>query len=270
MSSSIFKAPLNENQGSDIIKSIKLWRIWYSLSMQDILLRYRGSVLGPFWITLSMAITVFSMGFLYGVLFGVDQATYLPYFTTGMISWTFISMIVNESTKIMLESKPYMENIQLPCVLYLFRLVFRNIVVFAHNLPVYIIVALIYHFQFNANIFLLVPSLIILSVNAIFYGGVVAFISTRFPDVGTMVSSMLQILFFVTPIMWPPSALPIQYHIYLVFNPFVYYVNLIRKPLLGLSFDMSDLIGIAIITLLGGLLFTFTHDRFKKKVIFWM
>ena len=131
----------NKSSFVDLITSLNSWRIWCSLALQDIHLRYRGSVIGPFWITLSTAITVYSMGFLYGTLFRLDRASYLPYFTTGIITWNFISMIINESTKIFLESKPYMENIRLPCTVYIFRLVLRKTSVGAHILPILFYIA---------------------------------------------------------------------------------------------------------------------------------
>src|SRR3990167_7170629 len=60
----------------DITDGCKKWRIWLMLAYQDIKLRYRRSVLGPFWITMSMAITVYSMGYLYGHLFHIPIQEY--------------------------------------------------------------------------------------------------------------------------------------------------------------------------------------------------
>ena len=246
------------------------WRIWYSLGLQDILMRYRGSVLGPFWITINTAISAFSMGYLYGILLGIDRSTFLPYFTAGIMSWNFISSTANDSTRIFRESKSYLENIPVPPVVYIFRLVFRNMVIFAHTLPVYIAVAVIYQIKIDFHILLLIPTLFILCSNAIFYGTVIAFMSARFPDVGSIVSNILQILFFITPIMWSPDKLPPQYHLFLSLNPFYYFVNLIRNPLLGLSFDLKDAMGVAILTALGLLLFAAVIKTYSRRVIFWL
>lgn len=255
---------------SDLITAIYSWRVWYTLGMQDILLRYRGSTLGPFWITISTAINAVSMGYLYGMLFSIDRGTYLPYFTTGIITWNFISMIINESTKILLESKHYMENIQLPCIMYIFRLIFRNVIIFIHNLPVFIVVAFIYKIPFNFYSLNLCLGMLILCLNGIFFSTIIAFISTRFPDVGSVVSSILQVFFFITPIMWVPSALPAKYHLFLTINPFSYFVDLLRNPLLGLPFEMSTLIGAFALTLLGLSLYIPIMRTYGKRVIFWL
>lgn len=262
------QSPQDKNSG--FIKALKSWRIWYFLGKYDILQRYRGSVLGPFWITISTSITVLSMGYLYGILFGIDRATYLPYFATGMITWNFISMIINESTKIFYESKPYMENINLSCMIYIYRLIFRNLIVFLHNFPVYITIAVIYKMHITLNLFFLIPGVFILCLNGVFFGSIIAFISTRFPDVGSMVSSILQIIFFVTPVMWSPANLPEKYHLFLTYNPFYYFVNLLRNPLLGQAYNRHEITGIITLTFIGLVLSLVILRYYSRRVIFWL
>ena len=75
----------------DLWEGLKKWKIWMALAWQDIKLRYRRSVIGPLWITLSMAITVYSMGFLYSRLFHMDLDSYFPYLVSGMLAWGVIS-----------------------------------------------------------------------------------------------------------------------------------------------------------------------------------
>lgn len=262
-----FYSPSGLNELSDALKS---WRVWCSLAIQDILIRYRGSTLGPFWITISTAITAYSMGYLYGFLFHIDRMSYLPYFTTGIIAWTFISMVINESTKIFIDSKPYMENIQLSCIVYVFRLVLRNIIIFFHNLPVFISIAFLYQMKVDANLLLLIPSLFILSLNGLFFGTLIALISTRFPDVGSIIFNILQVVFFITPIMWSPVNVPEKFHFYLILNPFYYFISLIRNPLLSQPFSIQELTGITVLTCLGLCLFLPIVKTYSKRVIFWL
>src|SRR5438876_107693 len=72
--------------------------IWLMLAYQDIKLRYRRSILGPFWITISMAITVYTMGFLYGHLFHMDLQLYYPHLVSGMLAWALIASSITELT----------------------------------------------------------------------------------------------------------------------------------------------------------------------------
>src|SRR5438128_5122767 len=82
----------------DLKEGWRKWPIWLMLAYQDIKLRYRRSVLGPFWITLSMAISVYSMGYLYGHLFHSDLQVYFPFLVSGMISWALISSLISDLT----------------------------------------------------------------------------------------------------------------------------------------------------------------------------
>src|SRR5215831_16136958 len=68
---------------------------WVTLAWNDIKLRYRRTTLGPLWIVLGLGATVFSVGILYGVLFGNELSQYLPYFAAGLIVWTFIGSSLN-------------------------------------------------------------------------------------------------------------------------------------------------------------------------------
>lgn len=254
----------------DFFSAISSWRIWYALGLQDIVIRYRGSVIGPFWITISTAITVYSMGFLYGTLFGVTRTAYLPYFAAGIITWSFTSMVLGESTRILLDSKIYMENIQLPATIYIFRLLFRNVIILFHNIPVYISVALIYGINLNLNIFWLIPGLLVLFLNGVFFATLVAFVSARFPDVASIVNNILQVLFFITPIMWIPESLPPKFQLLVIANPLYYLIDLVRDPLLGNCYQMKTLIGASVVTFVGLILFTLTLRTYGKRVIFWI
>src|SRR5580692_7735728 len=63
---------------ADIVTGVVLWRLWGRLGWNDILQRYRRSVLGPFWLTASMAIMVVSLGVIYAELFNQPIDDFLP------------------------------------------------------------------------------------------------------------------------------------------------------------------------------------------------
>src|SRR5277367_1825430 len=88
----------------DLVKGFCAWRIWLTLGYQDIRLRYLRSVIGPFWITLSMAVMIYTMGFLYAKLFKADLQVYYPFIAAGMVTWNFIAMNIGESSEIFFQS----------------------------------------------------------------------------------------------------------------------------------------------------------------------
>ena len=82
---------------SDFIKSLKSTNQWWLLAWFDIRQRYRRSVLGPFWITISTAVMIVALGFLWTQIFHVDVPSFLPFFAAGTIMWVFISTQINDA-----------------------------------------------------------------------------------------------------------------------------------------------------------------------------
>ena len=120
----------------DIQSGFSEWRMCLLLAWKDIRLRYRRSHLGPFWITLSMGITIYSMGFLYGNLFGVKLSHYFPLLAAGMLTWALISTLILESTAAFVEADAYLKQMKLPFSTFVLRILARNFIIFFHQ-PMY-------------------------------------------------------------------------------------------------------------------------------------
>ena len=69
----------------DIGQAVWQPELWLMLGWQDIKQRYRRSIIGPFWLTLSTAIMVFALGFLYAAIFRQPLGEYFPYLATGLV-----------------------------------------------------------------------------------------------------------------------------------------------------------------------------------------
>lgn len=235
----------------DLKEGFVKWRIWLMLAYQDIKLRYRRSVLGPFWLTISMGITVYSMGFLYAKLFHVELQRYYPFLVGGMLSWSLISTILTEVTDGLTAADGFIKQIKMPYSLYIHRIAARNVLIFFHNILVIIPILIIFHqyAKINFNSLLLFPGLAILYFNCICYGLIIAMIGARYRDISQMIKSLVSVIFFITPVMWSPEALG-RRHYYLVdLNPFYAFIELIRSPLLGHLPTLNNLLVVSVVTL---------------------
>lgn len=256
----------------DLKNGLLKWRIWYLLANQDIKLRYRRSTLGPFWLTLSMAITIYSMGFLYGHLFHMDLQNYFPFLTAGMLTWTLISIVITELTEGFTLAEGLIKQIKLPYTLYIHRVIWRNILIFFHNSLVIIPILIIFHHtaKIDLNTLLLIPGLMIIYLNAFFYGTALAMIGARFRDIAQIVKSLLQVIFFMTPVMWSPTILPQRYQVIATLNPFYAFVDILRSPLIGLRPAMDSLLMVLLITSIGILFFYWLFPRYRSRIIYWV
>ena len=80
----------------DILGGFYSHRIWLNLALLEFKQRYRRSMLGPFWITISTGILILGMGPIYGKIFNENLGVYYRYLGIGIITWSLISGYINE------------------------------------------------------------------------------------------------------------------------------------------------------------------------------
>ena len=211
------------------------WRLACSLGWLDIKLRYRGSALGPFWLTLSSAVMVASMGLIYGTLFGVKLSDYLPFLALSIILWqSGIGGLAGEACTVFLDAEKTIRSIRMPFTVQVLRCVVRNAIVLGHNLIVPIGVFAIFDAWPGFEALLALPGIVLWSCDAIAACFLLGSICARFRDVPPIVGSILQIAFYITPIVWKPAQLG-AHGWWLPLNPFYTLLEVVRAPLLGTS-----------------------------------
>lgn len=256
----------------DIKQGTQGWQIWFMLAAQDIKLRYKRSVLGPFWITLSMAVTVYSMGYIYSQLFKTDIQQYYPFLVTGMLGWTLISTILLDFSDGFLSSHGLIKQIKLPYSLHIHRIAARNLLIFMHNVVVMLPIYIIFHKDVPINwcTLFLIPSFAIIYLNSFLYGMVIAMICARYRDIAPIIKSAMQVIFFITPVMWQPQGLAGNQHFIVDLNPIYPFLELIRQPLLGNLPTLKNLIVVLIVTCVGFLMSFRLLTRYRSRIIFWL
>ena len=257
---------------NDVKEGLQNWRIWALLAYQDIKLRYRRSVLGPFWITLSMAITVYSMGYLYSYLFHMNIREYFPYLVAGMLGWSLISTTMTDLIDAFTQADMMIKQIKLPYSLYVQKVVARNFIIFFHNILVIIPILIIFHqsAEINLSLLMLLPGLFLVYVNAISFGLVLAMIGARYRDVSQMIKSMIQVIFYITPVMWKPGLLPPSKQFIATLNPFYSFIELIRGPFIGYIPSSSCYIMALVMTLIGMGASYLLFFRSRTRIIYWI
>jgi ABC-type polysaccharide/polyol phosphate export permease len=254
----------------DIVEGALAWRLWGSLGWQDIRQRYRRSTIGPFWVTLSMGAMIGGMGVLYADLFHTDVHTYLPYLTVGVILWGLISPLVIENCNAFIDGEGIIKQVKVPLSLYVYRVVWRNLIIFGHNVVIFVIVAVLFKVWPHWSSLLAIPALLLICINGVWIGLLWGPISARFRDVPQTITSVMQIAFFMTPIMWQPSAISGR-EWFLELNPFYYFIALVRGSLLGNESPSMHLWRWALaITAAGWIVTFFLYRRCRWRIAYWL
>src|SRR5579863_1633207 len=209
----------------------KRW-LWKALALQDIKLRYRGSLLGPFWVTISTLAMVVAMGVIYPLLFHIAARQYIPYLAIGLIVWQTLATIVNEGCETFLREESVIQQVPIPFSVHAYRCVCRNFIVLAHNLAIVPLGILVLGMPLDWRVIEIVPAFVVIAINGVWISILLGMVSARFRDVPPIVASFMQVLFFLTPIMWPMEALG-DWQRVVRLNPFFAALDLVRAPLLG-------------------------------------
>lgn len=263
-------------RGSDAARAIrdlqlgfrKRW-IWWNLAIQDILMRYRGSVLGPFWVTASTMVLAGAMGLIYPKLFNVPSDTYIPYIFVSMVLWHFISAIIADACTTFVSQAGVIQQVPLPLSLHAYRVVAKGALVLAHSAVTIPFVLLFYRIPVTWHVLEVVPALAILFLNGVALALVIGAVSARFRDIPPIVTNFLQVAFFATPIFWPIEALGSS-QIYAALNPLFVMIDIIRAPLIGQVVKPTSWpIALAVTALNVSVSFMF-FAKFRKRIAFWV
>ena len=223
----------------DIASSLANYRVWMMFGWLDIKLRYRRSLLGPFWITISIGVMIMALGLLYSQIFNQAISEYLPYVGCSLILWFFISNMINEGCFTFISSEYQIKQVDQPLPLYAFRLLWRNVIIFMHNFIVTLLLLLIFNaYHWQAMIF---PLTFLLNCAIFFFLSIIlGFICARYRDVPQIVLSITQILIFITPIFWRKEFI-VKHEWITHFNPAFHLLEIMRCPLLGKPFPYESL-----------------------------
>lgn len=253
----------------DVYRGFGAWRMWWMLAKNDVVRRYRRSRVGQLWLTLSMAFMIFGMGAVYSSLFGTSISDYLPHLGTGLVLWGLISQTINESCSSFTDNESIIRQIALPRFTYLLRTIARNLFVFAHNLIILPVVYLVTGSPFNWHIVLFLPGLLLVLMNLAWIGYVLAILSARFRDIPQIVQSIVQVAFFISPVVFKPSQLRVD-HPALVLNPFASMLDVMREPLLGQLPSPSSYAILLGLLICGWLLSLAFSGRYSHRVVYWL
>jgi lipopolysaccharide transport system permease protein len=252
----------------DINLSARKWRVWHMLAWQEIKQRYRRSTFGPFWLTLSMGIQIAVMGLVVSLLFHQPFNRSLPYVALGVIFWNMISGIVNDGAMAFVGSTSWILQINLPLGMYVFQRIWSNVIAMAHNLAIFVVLAVIYRI-YDVTFLLFFLALPLVLVSLAWAPLLLAVISTRFRDLPAIVTNSFSLMFWATPIVYQPEQLGANRFI-ADLNPLTYALALLRDPLLGQIPSAKDVLAVVATGVVGWAIAFPFFARFRGRIAYWL
>ena len=248
--------------------------LWLHLGWQDIKQRYRRSVLGPIWITIATGTMAVALGGLYSKLFKLELSEHLPYVTLGLIIWNLINAAIIEGADVFVANEGLIKQLPTPLSVHVYRLVWRQVLLFAHNIIIFVVIAIIFPQPWKWTDLTFIPALLLIVLNCVWVALVFGILATRYRDISPLLFSLVQLLFYMTPIIWNDQTLRDQcaggWAKIIEFNPLLHYVDIVRAPLLGADQELRHWIVVLVCTAIGWLAAAFAMRQYRARVAYWV
>jgi homopolymeric O-antigen transport system permease protein len=257
----------------DLIGGLRKNDLWGRLGWLEIKRRYRRTMMGPFWACISLLIFVMVIGSVGSGLLSKGTADYLPFLVSGMIVWVMLQSTLLESVSVFVASANLIRQMSFEYSILAYSMVWRNLIVFAHNLLVYLLVLLVFapdKLTF-ANL-LAIPGMVVLAANCAWLAVLLGMVSLRFRDLQQLVMSIVQVSMFVTPLFWPPDGLEgLRRVLFVDLNPLYHLLTIVRDPLLGGKLPpISSCVAALAITMAGWALTYAMFAKYRKRIPYWI
>lgn len=260
-----------QRAASDIARSMGQLPLVGLLGWQDVKQRYRRSLLGPFWLTISMGVMIGTIFMVFGQIFDVPMQEFLPFLAVGLILWALLSSVLSEACTAFIGAENIIKQLPLPLFMHVLRMVWRNLLIFAHNLVIVPLLFLLLGKGLDWTALLALPGLVLLLLNLTWVALVLGVLCTRYRDLAQMVGSVLQVLFYLTPVMWMPGLLPERAGLFLLsLNPFYHWFETVRGPLLGHVPSTTSWLVCASMVLAGWLVALLFFGRHRSRIAYWL
>ncbi|HUP49291.1 MAG TPA: ABC transporter permease [Thermoanaerobaculia bacterium] len=249
-----------------------------ALTARDLKARYRGSILGYFWSLANplLLLAVYTVVFTIVLRPGLDVQPYPLFLFTGILPWTFFAAAILESTSSISSNAGLVKKVMFPAEALPLVVVFSHLVHFALAVPVMLAALVGFTLAGKAAVtttILLVPFLMLLQT--IFVAGLamtVSSVSVLFRDLRDIIANLLQLGFFLTPIIYPIEMITFRpLRAVLRVNPMtpfvVSYQDLLFYGRLPSLFDTLLMIGYAAASLtLGFFVFNRLRDTLAEAI----
>jgi len=224
----------------------------YFLVWRDLKVRYKQTVLGALWVILQpLLMTLIFVVFLgHVVRVPTGQVPYPLFLYAAILSWTFFSNAVTNSCVSLVGNSSIIRKVYFPRVIAPIAAVAVRLSDFL-ILFVILLGLLVYYGISPTWKLLLIPLLVAhLTLLAAALGIWLSALNVKYRDIGTVIPVVLQLLMFVSPIIYPTNLVPVRWRSIYNLNPLVGIIENFRASLFGLPLNYVGLIISAVITLL--------------------
>lgn len=242
----------------------------YNISILDVSLKYRRTILGNFWIIITYLITISIISFVWSFLLNAPLAEYFPKLFIGFTVFYLLISFTSSSTDIL--SGQY-QGIILSLGVPINHVILRHLIFifleYIPFIPVYYIIIYFAGLDISLTSLLFIPGLLLVFANGYWIIFLISLLCARFRDLGLFVNAIMSASLLLTPVLWDKSRLG-EYQNYVYFNPFTSVVEAVRNPLLGITVKPIVYYQLILLLIFGFIISNYLYKHKKKLFNFWI
>lgn len=260
------------------IPSLQLGQLWqyrelfFFMTWRDIKVRYKQSVLGILWIVLQPFVTMIVFSVLFNRFLGIGTDSEIPYpvFTyVALLPWTYFAGVLNRGSISLVANRNLISKIFFPRIIVPAANVLAGLVDFAIGFIMLLGLMVYYGIMPNMRIFYLPLAMLLAIITATGFVLWLSALNVKYRDVQYVAPFLVQILMYATPIIYPITRIPEQWHWLYNLNPMVGVIQSFRWVLLGDNFSGVGIesIGLAIFLLVSGFFYFKQTEKVFADVV---
>ncbi|MGD9967837.1 MAG: ABC transporter permease [Hyphomonadaceae bacterium] len=255
-----------------ITSAVRFFPLWSKLAYLDVGLRFRRSALGVLWLVIPSLAFAFGAGYVWAQLFHQPMEEFIPFIALGFAAWGYISGAFVEGASTFTNAQGYIRQVAIPLSVFVYRTSATQTLYFLIAFSVGLITVFVFRPFHPIGYLLATGGLLLTVVFGFAVVSVSAYLGARFRDFAPAMQSLFQLLFVLTPVIYPARILE-ERGLGLVaqLNPFAALIEIVRTPLVtGEAASPVYYVTAAAMTLGMILLGVLLHRLWSKKVVYWL
>lgn len=239
------------------------------LIAQQLILRYRRTVLGYLWTLINPLLMMSVMAVVFSTLFKADLKTFAVFLFAGMIPWNFFSSVVTQSGAAFINNEGLIKKIYLPKAIFPLSIACALLIDSLLSFIALFVIILALGGTLSWSLLFLPISFVLLFLFAMGFGLIMSIVTVFFRDLQYVTAIAMQGLFFLTPVLYKHDALMGKVAWLVGLNPVTPFIALFRVPLIEATLPSGQVLlqvtTISVVTMAVGL---FVFLRNEKKIVF--
>ena len=214
---------------ANIKKLFSYWELLVTLTRKELKVKYRGSVLGFFWSLLNPILTMVVYSFVFSIVLRAGIEEFAIFLICALLPFNFLSNSVNYGTGSIISNSNLVNKIYFPREILPLSIVFANLINFFFELIALFIVLAVLGYKFYLFLYILPLLIFIQFFLVVGMTLLVSALNVFFRDLQHLITIIMMVWFFGTPIIYPLYLVPEKYQIFIKINPMTIYATYYRN-----------------------------------------